>query len=119
MALPLIPIISALTTLGTAALGLFSRRSSERATHLIQQDHGGISRLADTLKKRMDELEESDVEQARLISELSKGVQGIAETLQVEVQERAKRDAKLLQFVKGLAVLSAASMCLALWALAH
>lgn len=120
MATPLIPtIINAGTTLVLAALQHFTQRKTERAAQTPQPENPELTQLADSLQKRLNQIEESDVEQARLISELSQNLQKLALAQQADVQDRARRDAINRRLLVGLSVLGITSLAMSAWALGH
>jgi uncharacterized coiled-coil protein SlyX len=115
MALPVVPILTAVTPLVLGAFDLYRRRNDARRPNAaVPADVPGP---ADTLRKRVEELEESAVEQARLVSELSQQVEALARALESQAEEHRRREAKLRQWLAGMAVAAAVTFALALWAL--
>lgn len=117
MAIPFLPIIAALAPLGVEALKLFGKRRAVVAAQTQQPENTDLARLAESLQKRMSELEESDVEQARLISELSKNLQKLAEALQAVSEERAKHEARQNRFLMIAFLLITACLATSVWAM--
>jgi uncharacterized coiled-coil protein SlyX len=116
MAFPILPIISAVTSLGIAAMDLFSKRKTVvRETRASPMGDVGMKQLADSLAKRMDELESSDVEQARLISELSNNVQKLAEALQIAADAEAKRRIKQSRLIIVIFAVALAGLSVSVW----
>ena len=113
MGLPLVPIISALTPVVLGAFDLYRKRREAREAHSAPGALASAVSSPQELRKRMDELEASDVEQARLISELSNQVEALAKSLQQEINAGRARDLQLRQRLwiayasAGLAVLLA------------
>lgn len=117
MAIPFVPIIAALAPLALEAMKLFGKRRTVVAAHTLQPENADISRIAESLHKRMSELEESDVEQARLISELSKNLQRLAEALQSASEERATHETRQNRFLMVTLFLIAVCLSMCVWAL--
>jgi flagellar biosynthesis/type III secretory pathway M-ring protein FliF/YscJ len=115
MALPVVPILTAVTPLVLGAFDLYRRRNDARRPNAaVPADAPGP---ADALRKRVEELEESAVEQARLVSELSQQMEALARALESQAEEHRRREAKLRQWLAGMAVAAAVTFALALWAL--
>lgn len=89
MPLPLGPLISAVTPLVLGALDQYRKRREERLKHAAVPGAEDVANPA-ALHTRLEQLEDSDLEQARLISELSRNVETLARTLQIEVDRRAR-----------------------------
>ncbi len=106
MPLPLVPIISAVTPLVLGAWELYRKRRDDRIALKGLPESENVSGPV-ALKRRLDELEESDLEQARLISEFSKTVEALAKTLQAE-NIRQNRLERLLWIAIGLGAVSGA-----------
>lgn len=113
MALPLVRIVSALAPVVMGAFDLYRRRREAK------EDGGSRSQefmlSPEEIRRRLQDLESADVEQARLISELSNTVEALATTLQREMDESRKRENRfrLLLWING--VFSLASLGLAIW----
>jgi chromosome segregation ATPase len=88
MAIQIVPFLSALSNVAGTAWDLY-----RRAAQLTESKRG--QQAQDSLAKNVDRLEESHLEQARLISELSRDLERFAQALQTEVQEIAQRQARL------------------------
>jgi|GEM_PF-4396743 len=116
MALPLVRIVSALAPLVMGAFDLYRKR---REAKEIDESSSAqeFMRSPEGLIKHLQELENADVEQARLISELSNTVEALATTLEGEMKEAKKRERRMHQLVWGACVFSVASLGLAVWAL--
>lgn len=87
MPIPLIPIITVLTPVVLKAFELFKKRSSALAKRENQAAGAGSASSLDT---RMKELEASDIEQARLISELSVNLETLARAAEANLQENRR-----------------------------
>ena len=105
MGLPVGPLISAVTPLVLGALDLYRRRKEE------QSSPGALKEP----RNRFEELEASDLEQARLISGLSTSVEALAKTLEREMEQHRKTHLRLRQMVGLSVALSALSLGLGLW----
>ena len=92
MAIQIVPFLSALSNVAGAAWDLY-----RRAAQFKEAKHG--QKVQDSLTKSVDRLEESHLEQARLISELSRDLEKFAQALQTEVQEMVQRQARLRALV--------------------
>lgn len=115
MPLPIIPIITAITPLVLGAFELYRRRCAAQEVRATQSDEKNMAQFAHSLQTRMTELEESDIEQARLISELSKNVEALAKALQSEIDQNREREIRILRVLIGLLILSGSSLGLTLW----
>jgi uncharacterized coiled-coil protein SlyX len=115
MPLPLLPIIAAITPLVLGAFELYRRRSAAQEIRDTQSVENDMARLAHSLQTRMTELEESDIEQARLISELSKNVEALAKALQSEIDQKKEQEVRIYRVIIGLLILSGSSLGLTLW----
>jgi hypothetical protein len=103
--IPILPFIEPLTRLATAALEHVNLRKAGLAA-------GGKPDAA-----RLKELEESDFEQAELISQLSETVERLAEAVQSQIQANKKREAMLWRLVYVSLGLGVGGMAVALIAL--
>lgn len=116
MALPLVRIVSALAPVVMGAFDLYRRRREAK------EDGGsrspGFALSPEEIRKRLEELEGADVEQARLISELSNTVEALATTLEREIDESKKRETRLRLMLWCTGVCSLASLGLVIWMLA-
>jgi biopolymer transport protein ExbB/TolQ len=115
MPIPVIPIIAAITPLVLGAFELYRRRSAAHEVRAPKNEENDMARLAHSLQKRMTELEESDIEQAKLISELAKNVEALAKALQSEIDEKKEREIRIYRVLIGLLVLGGSSLGLTLW----
>ena len=116
MGLPIVPILHALTPLALKAIELYRKRSA------TQSDLNGLVAAGsdqpvtgELMARRLRELEESDLEQARLLSELTRQVEALAQTTAQEIDSTRRRDARtraLLGFI-GLQALTA--LIVAVW----
>lgn len=94
------------------AFDLYQRRREAK------EDLKGDARTStspEALRARIQELESADVEQARLISELTNTVEALASSLQTEIEDGRRRAARL-QFVVWTSLgLSVVSLGISLW----
>lgn len=115
MALPFVPIITAVTPLVLGAFDLYRRRSEARVPAVASA--ADLPRLAEALHKRMKELEDSDLEQARLLSGLSQQVEALARTLEAEAQEHRRREARWRRWIVGSLAAALVALVFAIWGL--
>jgi len=94
-----------------SALELYRRRNEATVAHL-NTDPSTISR--DAVRERLIELEAADLEQTKLISELSRQIEALARSAAAAQRER-QRMQRLLWIVGAVAV---ASVALSIWTLA-
>jgi uncharacterized coiled-coil protein SlyX len=117
MGLPLVRIISAMAPVVLGAFDLYQKRREAKEAH--SQPPFGKEDVARTdsgdLAKRMQELEESDVEQARLISELSNAVEALTKSLQREIEDGRRTDARLRQITWIACGLGLLNLVLIVW----
>jgi hypothetical protein len=115
MGLPLVPILSALTPVVLGAFDLYRKRREAREANSTAPFQTDGPRTSEVLLKRMEELEASDVEQARLISQLSNTVEALAKNLQQEIEAGRRRDVQLRQRLWIAYGVAGVSALLALW----
>lgn len=115
MALPLVRIVSALAPVVMGAFDLYRKRREAKEEE--GREPRELAQSPENLRKHLEELEEANVEQARLISELSTTVEALATTLQKEIDEGKRRDARMTQWVWAASSLSVASLGLVIWCL--
>ena len=118
MAIPVVPIISAVTPLVLGAFDLYRRRSEARTTSVSVADAGQLPRLAEALQQRMQGLEESDLEQARLLSDVAKSVENLARALESQLAAARAREERSRRWLIATTLVAAAAVVLALWGLA-
>lgn len=117
MGLPVVRIISAVTPLVLGALDLYRRRSgaeaafSARDTADSPAGHSGAG-----LGRRLRALEQSELEQARLLSELSRNVESLAKVVAAQQEEIQRREARARTWLLLAFTLAAAGFGLAAWA---
>ncbi len=111
MAFPVASLLSAAAPLVMSALELYRRRNEATVAHL-NTDPSTISR--DAVRERLIELEAADLEQTKLISELSRQIEALARSAAAAQRER-QRMQRLLWIVGAVAV---ASVALSIWTLA-
>ena len=80
--IPILPLIDPLARLAAAALEHVNARKA-RLSSKEKQDQA----------QRLKELEDSDLEQARLISELSENVEQLTKAIQSQIEENKRRQA--------------------------
>lgn len=112
MALPIAQIISAAAPLVMSAVELYRRRNEAKTAGA-----GGAG--ADALQRRLRELEEADLEQSRLIAELSRSVEAMARMLESSQAESRRKDAKIKRLAGCLIGFVALSVALSIWAIAR
>ena len=106
MAIPILPIIGAISSLATTSWEIY------RAAMKVK-DSRVKGPAQEALSKRIEELEAAQLEQARIISELSKDLEQFAEAVQREFEEQQKRQARLrwAMYVLGFVALLSAGIC--------
>jgi hypothetical protein len=119
MALPVVPIISAVTPLVLGAFDLYRRRSEARTPQLAPGEPPHSARSAAALQQRMQELEASDLEQARLLSDLSKNLEALARAIESQTQDQRRREARLKTWLLATGCAAAVALILAVWAMAR
>ncbi|HWI57971.1 MAG TPA: hypothetical protein VNZ22_12140 [Bacillota bacterium] len=82
MGIPILPILGAISNLASTASDIYNKVNR--------------AKKPDPLQERVARLEQSDLEQARLISEVSKDLEQLAKALQGEVED-LERFAKSIQ----------------------
>ena len=88
MPIQIIPIISALSNVAGTAWELYRRA--------VQVNEGKRDKQAqEALAKGVERLEDSHLEQARLISDLSKDLEQFAEAVQAELEAIRRRETRL------------------------
>ncbi len=111
MAFPVASLLSAAAPLVMNALELYRRRNEATVAHL-DTDPSTISR--DAVRERLIELEAADLEQTKLISELSRQIEALARSAAAAQRERRQLQ-RLLWVVGAVAV---ASVALSVWTFA-
>jgi uncharacterized coiled-coil protein SlyX len=94
-----------------SALELYRRRNEATVAHL-NSDPKSISR--DAVGERLVELEAADLEQTRLISELSRQIEALARSAAAAQAERRR----LQRLLWAIGAAAAASLVLSVWSLA-
>jgi Fe2+ transport system protein B len=82
--IPILPLLDPLARLAAAALERMNKRKA-----------GLASKEKEAQAQRLKELEESDLEQARMISELSENVEQLARAVQSQMDETRLRQGRL------------------------
>ena len=82
-------IIGALSTIASAVDRIQERKKANHETERNRQSQG----------KRLEELEEADLEHERLIGELSSNVRELAKAIDAEIQNNRQRDATTQRLV--------------------
>jgi len=100
--IPILPLLDPLARLAAAAM-----------EHVNIRKAGLASKAKEAQAQRLKELEESDLEQARLISELSETVEQLAKAVQSQIEENKRRAARLrgLVCVAVVAALVSIALC--------
>jgi hypothetical protein len=111
MPIPLAQIISAAAPLVMNAVDLYRRRHDATA--------GPVGASGDSLPARLRGLEESDLEQSRLISELSRSLEALARAQADAVEENRRHRATIQRLLWTVAGLVAVSVTLSIWAVAR
>ena len=101
--IPILPLLDPLARLAAAAM-----------EHVNIRKAGLASKDKEAQAQRLKDLEESDLEQARIISELSENVERLAKAVQSEIEENQLREARLRRLVYLALVVGLASIALSL-----
>jgi phage shock protein A len=107
MPIQIIPIISALSNVAGTAWELYRRAMQLNEGKREKQAH-------EALAKGVERLEDSHLEQARLISDLSKDLEQFAEAVQAELEDIRRREARLRTLVYLTLVVALASLAVSL-----
>src|SRR6266481_6429194 len=103
--IPILPLLDPLARLAAAAL-----------EHVNIRKAGLASKDKEAQAQRLKELEESDLEQARMISELSENVEQLAKAVQSQIEENKQREARLRVLIYIAAAASLVSIAISLLA---
>lgn len=112
MGFPIATIISTVTPLVLKAVDLMQKRREEKEAHT-----DALS--PDALRTRLAELEDSDLEQTRLITELSRNVEALAKAVQSAQDEARTAQRQLRTLLWAALGLGVAALGVALWAVAR
>jgi anti-sigma-K factor RskA len=119
MALPFIPIVAAVTPLVLGAFELFRGRSAVKEARMARQEDRDHVRSLAALEERLRALEDSDLEQARLVSELAANLERAArasDTTAGASEARMNRHERLVWIALTAAFLA---LSLSTWSLVH
>lgn len=111
MPLPLAAILSAVTPLVLSAYELYRRRREANA------GPAGAALSGEGWRTRLRELEASDLEQARLIDELSRSVESLARAVEAALEENRRQAAQFQRRLWALGSFAGLAFGVALWAL--
>ncbi|HSU57599.1 MAG TPA: hypothetical protein VLT36_26390 [Candidatus Dormibacteraeota bacterium] len=103
MAIPILPILGAVSTVATTAWDTYSK--------IKRAKRDGA------LPERVDKLEETCLEQARMLSELSREFERFVKAMQEAQEEQERRLAKLKGLVFGVTVVATSACAVAIWLL--
>lgn len=112
MAIPLVRIVTKFAPVVLDAFELYRRRREAKETAASAARDG---RGPEEIQKRFRELEDSDVEQARLINELSTTVEALATSVEREIEDGKKREARLRQLVWIAFGVAGGTAAIAVW----
>jgi uncharacterized coiled-coil protein SlyX len=101
--IPILPLLDPLARLAAAALEHVNLRKARLGTKEKQDS-----------AQRLKELEDSDLEQARLISELSEAVAQLTKAAQSQIEENKARQAKIRRLVYLAVLIGIASLAISL-----
>jgi len=85
MAIQFLPIVGALSNVAGTALGIYRKTNDERKQRQAQA----------ALIERIEKLEDADVEQTGLISDLAADLEQFARAVQAEIEAGRKREARI------------------------
>src|SRR5437762_5380843 len=110
MAVPILPILGALSSVASTAWDTYTKikRARETVTGLKDKD---------ALSNCVERLEDACLEQAQMLSELSKDLEQFAQAMQAEIEEVQKRQRHLKWIACVSAFMAAASAAVALFVL--
>lgn len=111
MPLPLAAILSAVTPLVLSAYELYRRRQEAKA------GPAGDALSGEGLRARLRELENSALEQARLIDELSRTVESLARAVDAVLEENNRKAAQIRRLLFVGAGVAVTSLALSSWSL--
>jgi hypothetical protein len=103
MAIPILPIIGAISNLASTTWEIYRKATEVRKGARDKQAQEAFAR-------RMEDLEDSYLQQARVISELSDELKQFAQAVQDEIEEHRKREARLRITLYAAAVISLISL---------
>jgi predicted transcriptional regulator len=101
--IPILPLLDPLARLAAAAM-----------EHVNIRKAGLSSRDKEAQAQRLKELEDSDLEQARMISELSESVEQLARAMQSQIEETSARERRLRGLLYLAMIVSLASLTICL-----
>lgn len=113
MPLPLAAILSAVTPLVLSAYELYRRRQEAKA------GPAGEALSGEGLRARLRELEDSTLEQARLIDELSRSVESLARAVEAALEENRRKAAQSQRLLFAGIGIAATSLALSVWSFVH
>jgi hypothetical protein len=106
MAIPLFPILGAISSVANTAWDTYLKSKQSKDLLLARRQDKVIQ---DALATRVEKLEDTCLEQARLIGELSRDLEQFAKAIQSGIEENQRRQASvriLLFVVLGVSVVS-------------
>jgi hypothetical protein len=101
--IPILPLLDPLARLAAAAV-----------EHVGIRKAGLARKDKEAQAQRLKELEESDLEQARMISDLSENVERLAKAVQSAIEESKLREARLRRLIYVALIAALASMAISL-----
>jgi hypothetical protein len=107
MAIQILPLLGALSNVAGVAWEIYRKAAQTR--ELVQQN---VTESA--LTERMASLEESSLEHARLISELSRDVEQFGAAIEVEIEAQRRRAAMVTRLLYASLVLTVSALALAI-----
>lgn len=110
MPLPIAAILSAIAPLALSALEQYRQRQQAKTAE------AGDPVTGEALRDRLHDLEESDLEQSRLLGELSRGLESLANAFAATVEESRRQQLRLQQMLWGACGLAVVSLGLSIWA---
>src|SRR5262245_66526133 len=111
MAIPLLPMLGTLSGLCTTAWDTYSKVKQARDSALATKAE---RESREALINRLENLEELCLDQARLVSELSKDLDQFAQALRSQLEVAQARQVRLNRLLYITAVVAAASFALSL-----
>jgi len=111
MAIPLLPILGALSSLAGTAWDAYSKVKRARESSLATKTE---KESREALVNRLEKLEDLCLDQARLLSDLSKDLDQFAQAIQAQLEASQKRQVRLNRLLFATAVVAASSLALSL-----
>src|SRR6478752_10668011 len=107
MPIPILPIIGAFSSLATTTWEIYRKATEARDSKRTRQ-------VQEALVLRVEELEDSSLEQLRIINELSEKLKDFTQAVQDEIEQYQVRQAKLKKIFLVVAGIGLVSLMLSI-----